>query len=248
MTIPSISAQDRLAEQGRQWQRKPVLRAIYHDLYRRMASLCVPGLTLEVGGGSGGFKSFAPDVISSDIVIEPWLDVVADAQSLPFSDGSFSNIVMFDVLHHIEFPRLFFSEAQRTLRVGGRIVMVEPAITPVSWPFYHFIHEEPVRTTADPLAIGHPDPGRHAFDANQAIPSLIVGRRRKAFNEAFPNLSIVGEEWLSLFAYPLSGGFKAWSLLPARWVTPMIKLENRLAPVLGKLLGFRLLFTVEKRA
>ena len=66
--------------------------------------------------------------------------------------------------------------------------------------------------------------------------------------QAFPNLSIVGEEWLSLFAYSLSGGFKAWSLLPARWVTPMIKLENRLAPVLGKLLGFRLLFTVEKRA
>ena len=202
MTIPTVSAVDRLAEQGRQWQRKPVLRAIYLDLYRRMAALCVPGLTLEVGGGSGGFKSFAPNVISSDILIEPWLDAVADAQPLPFSDGSFSNIVMFDVLHHIEFPRLYFAEAQRTLRAGGRIVMVEPAITAGSWPFYHFIHEEPVRMAADPLALGCPDPRRHAFAANQAIPSLIVGRRRKSFNEAFPNLSIVGEEWLSLFAYP----------------------------------------------
>ena len=66
--------------------------------------------------------------------------------------------------------------------------------------------------------------------------------------QAFPNLSIVGDEWLSLFAYPLSGGFKAWSLLPARCVSPMIKMESRLNPSLGKLLGFRLIFAIEKHA
>jgi hypothetical protein len=45
----------RLAEHARQWRRKPALREIYTDLHRRMSALCVPGLTLEIGGGSGTF-------------------------------------------------------------------------------------------------------------------------------------------------------------------------------------------------
>ena len=33
------------------WQRKPVLRAIYGDFYDRIVAACVPGLTVEIGGG-----------------------------------------------------------------------------------------------------------------------------------------------------------------------------------------------------
>jgi len=38
------------------WQRKPSLRRVYEDIYRRMRAQCIPGTTLEVGGGSGNFK------------------------------------------------------------------------------------------------------------------------------------------------------------------------------------------------
>ena len=86
------------------WNAKPVLRAVYTDIYRRMLAKTVPGPTLEIGGGSGNFKSTIPDAISSDIVTAPWLDLVCDAQRLPFADASFSNVVMVDVLHHIENP------------------------------------------------------------------------------------------------------------------------------------------------
>jgi SAM-dependent methyltransferase len=54
----------------------------------------------------------------------------------PFAAASFDNIATFDVLHHLERPRLFFQEAERVLRLGGRIVMVEPAITPLNGLFY----------------------------------------------------------------------------------------------------------------
>ncbi len=54
----------------------------------------------------------------------------------PLADGSVSNIVLFDVLHHIEFPVLFLDEASRALRPGGRVIFSEPAITPVSNIFY----------------------------------------------------------------------------------------------------------------
>ncbi|MBL8644813.1 MAG: class I SAM-dependent methyltransferase [Rhodospirillaceae bacterium] len=237
----------RIAEHGRQWRKKPAVRDIYMDLYRRMAGFLASGPTLEIGGGSGIFKDFAPDTLSTDILPAPWLDLVADAQALPFAPESFANIVMFDVLHHIEFPRAFFSEALRVLRPGGRIIMVEPGISPVSWPFYRFIHPEPVRMGDDPLRDGAPDPNRDAFDANQAIPTLIFGRHAARFAHAFPALKVISKQWLSLFAYPLSGGFKPWSLIPEALVKPVLKLENALAPALGPLMGFRLLVALEKQ-
>jgi len=236
----------RIAEHGRQWRKKPALRDIYVDLYRRMAAHRSPGATLEIGGGSGIFKEFAPDTVVTDILDAPWLDLVADAQALPFTSASFANIVMFDVLHHVEFPRRFFAEAERILVPNGRIIMVEPAITPVSWPFYRFIHPEPVRLNEDPLRDGAPDKTRDAFDANQAIPSLLFGKHRPAFDRAFPQLRLAVKQHLSLFAYPLSGGFKPWSLIPRAAVKPVLALEDALAPVLGALMGFRLLAVIEK--
>jgi SAM-dependent methyltransferase len=244
-----MTVSDPRTERNRhQWQRKSVLRAIYTDLYRRMAKVCVLGPTLEIGGGSGNFKAFAENVVSSDIAFAPWLDLVADAQSLPVAEHSLANIVMFDVLHHIEFPRRFFSEAVRALRAGGRIVMVEPAITPASWFFYRFVHPEPVRLADDPLADGVPQPGRDAFEANQAFPTLIAGRECARFAQLFPGLRLVTVEWLSLFAYPLSGGFEPWSAIPEGLVDPILKLESALAPVLGRLMGFRMLIVIEARS
>src|SRR5207253_869867 len=82
-------------------------------------------------------------------------------------------MVMVDVLHHIEFPAVFFREVSRALRQGGRAIMVEPAITWGSTLFYRLIHHEPVRMSADPLAEGTPNPQRDPYDSNQAIPTLI---------------------------------------------------------------------------
>ena len=76
-------APDRQLSHREIWASKPALREVYGHLYRGIAAACQPGLTIEVGGGSGSFKQFAPDVLSFDIVHEPWLDFVADAQALP---------------------------------------------------------------------------------------------------------------------------------------------------------------------
>ena len=246
MNTPAFD--DRIAEHGRQWRQKPALRDIYLDLYRRMAAELVGGKTLEIGGGAGLFKEFAPDVVTTDILTAPWLDLVADAQFLPFGSMSFDNIVMFDVLHHIEFPSRFFAEASRVLRPRGRIIMVEPAITPVSWPFYHWLHPEPVNLRADPLQEGQPDRSRDAFAANQAIPTRLVGRDRQKFLTAFPEFKISERRWLSLLAYPLSGGFQAWCLIPQRCVAPLLRIEDCLAPLLGWIFGFRLFIVIEKQA
>ena len=246
MNAPAIDS--RIAEHGRQWRRKPVLRDIYLDLYRRMAAELVGGRTLEIGGGAGIFKEYAPDVITTDILSAPWLDLVADAQVLPFAPDTFSNIVMFDVLHHIEYPRRFLAEASRVLKRGGRIIMVEPAITPVSWPFYKWLHPEPVDLAADPLRDGSPELTRDAFAANQAIPTRLFGRDRARFLATFPEFTIRRRNWLSLFSYPLSGGFQPWCLVPHGWVASLLWIENFLAPAIGRVFGFRMLVVISKRA
>ena len=227
------------------WADKPGLRAIYSDYYRRIQDACVPGPTLEIGGGSGNMKQFAGDVVSTDIVASPWLDTVCDAQALPFADASFANIVMVDVLHHIARPVRFLAEAERVLVPGGRIVVVEPGVTPLSNIVFHLLHDEPVDMSEDPLD-PTPPPAKDPFMGNQAIPTRLFRREPARMAQTVPGLRLMRHQWLSLFAYLLSGGFRKWSLLPTALAPAMLALEDVVLPVLGPLMGFRLFAVVEK--
>jgi SAM-dependent methyltransferase len=228
------------------WQHKPVLQLVYDDFSARIAGACAPGLTIEIGGGIGNLKQRLASVVATDVQFASWLDCVADAQRLPFADGIAANIVMVDVLHHIEFPPKFFREAERVLKPGGRIVMIEPAITVGSTLFYRLIHHEPVRTSADPLADGEPDPARDPYDSNQAIPTLIATRHRARFHATFPGLRITRVDWFSFAVYPLSGGFKPWSLVTKTMAQRMFRLERALEAPLGRLAAFRMMLVIEK--
>jgi SAM-dependent methyltransferase len=228
------------------WEQKPILRVLYTRWYKEMAAQLTSGKTLELGGGSGNFKEFAPNVTSTDIMPLPWIDMVADAQNLPFSAQSFDNIVMFDVLHHIENVSLFFKEALRVLRPGGRVVIMEPYISLVSWSVYHFLHPESVNFKQDPLAWVEPSPNRQPFDSNQAFATILFERKFKNFRQKYPQFLKVYHRRLAFFAYPLSGGFDKPSLLPMALLKPILTLENYLS-FLSRILAFRILVVLEKR-
>ena len=228
------------------WQRKAVLREVYADYYRRMVRACVPGTTLEIGGGIGSLKDHANNVITTDIQFAPWLDSVADAQFLPFADRSFDNIVMLDVLHHIEWPRRFLSEATRLLRGKGRLVIVEPAVTAFSTPAYKWLHHEAVDLSADPLADAAACSGRDPYEANSAIPALIFGKHRLRLEQTFPELRLLDLQWMTAIPYLLSGGFQSWSLLPRGLVSSMQKIDNVLSPLCGRWFGFRMFAVLER--
>ncbi len=238
-----------LAEHRQVWAAKPALRLLYQDWYRRMLSHLAASNKpiLELGGGSGNLKEFRPEVISTDIAWCEWLDAVFDAHHAPFRDSCIGNIVMFDVLHHLAAPRLFFKEAARMLEPGGRIIMLEPYISPISWIVYSLFHQEEVRCDVHPLeSVGAEGLRKDPFEGNGAIPSLIFWKHREEMAKIFPQLQVVVEDRLSFWAYPLSGGFKSWSLLPSSLALPLTRLEEK-CERLGSLLAFRCLVVLEKR-
>jgi SAM-dependent methyltransferase len=156
-----------------------------------------------------------------------------------------SNIVLFDVLHHLENVRYFFDEALRVLVPSGRIVIMDPYVSALSWPIYRFLHPEPMDFRRDPLAIVAPLSQRQPFDANQAVARIVFERSYERFRHLYPNLAKIAHERLAFFAYPLSGGFDRPSLLPLWSIDPLLRFE-RWCRRLGRLLAFRLLVVLEK--
>jgi SAM-dependent methyltransferase len=231
------------------WERKAALRLLYRDFNRQLIGSCPEGRILDIGGGTAHIKEIRPDIVTTDIMRFPGIDVVADAHRLPFPDRSFSGIVMLDVLHHLERPIAFLNEAARLLNQGGRLAIMEPAMTTLGRWFYHYFHEEPVDMTADPYALVTVSPDRDPFDANQAIPTLLFGdaASRARLEHTIPALRVVDVDWQSLFAYPMSGGFQSWSLIPGAAVDPVLAVERWVPPAIRKHLAFRMMVVLERR-
>ncbi len=122
-----VQAQEYFNRHRRVWEQKPALRRIYEqEFFARILSFRKSeGVSVEVGAGPGFFKHTLPSVISTDIVWCPWLDVVADAQKLPFQSSTVASIFGVDMLHHVASPMAFLLEAQRILVPGGRLILVE---------------------------------------------------------------------------------------------------------------------------
>ena len=243
----------RFEEHRRAWDANLALRTLYREWYGRIAAELPPaalGLRVELGYGPGFARQFIPDLELSDIVRAPWHDREASAEDLPFVDAALGALVLFDVLHHLPNPRRFFEEAARVLRPGGRIVMSEPYISPLSYLVYKLLHEEPLALTVDPLALtASGGGGRDPFDSNQAIPTLLFRRRRgrRAFAQAFPALAVRRVAYLSGPSYPASGGFSRGRFLPQPIWAALHWLERRLPDFVFRIIGFRMLIVIEKR-
>nr|WP_249127453.1 class I SAM-dependent methyltransferase [Bradyrhizobium lablabi] len=231
------------------WERKKSVRLLYQDFHRQLLDACPEGRILDIGSGTAHIKEFRPDIVSTDILSFPGIDAVADAHRLPFADKSFAGVVMLDVLHHLERPIEFLREAARVLRPGGCLAMMEPAMTTLARGFYDRFHEEPVDMKADPFAPVEINPNRDPFDANQAIPTLLFAGEpaRQRVEETIPSLAVRNVDWLSLLAYPLSGGFQNWSLMPAAFVAPVLALERALPIAIRRHLAFRMMVVLERR-
>ncbi|HYZ92817.1 MAG TPA: class I SAM-dependent methyltransferase [Actinomycetota bacterium] len=248
----SASTAESVAEQLRTeraaWESRPLLRALYAEWFGRVADHLSPveGPTVELGSGIGAFKKFRPETVATDVVETLWADAVVDAQELPYEDRSVANFVLIDVLHHVPEPGRFFAEAERALRPGGRVVVVDPYCGPISAPLYKLFHFERTDLRVDLFAEGAQS-GDDPFDSNQALTTLIFWRHLEQFRSRHPALEVVSRERFGLVAYPLSGGFSGRQLVPYR-LLGVLRFAERLLQPLAPLAAFRCLVALEKRA
>jgi SAM-dependent methyltransferase len=194
-------------------QQKGFLRQLYREWYQDIAAVLPPGQepVLELGAGGGFMAEFVPELITSELFYCSNIRVVLNGSYLPFANTSLRGIVMTDVLHHLPQPRMFFAEANRCVRSGGVVAMIEPWVTAWSRLVYSRLHHEPFEPQVPSWELPTSGP---LSGANDALPWILFVRDRLKFEQEYPHWEIELIKPIMPFRYLLSGGVSLRSLTP----------------------------------
>jgi SAM-dependent methyltransferase len=208
---------------------KDFLRALYVEWYREIAEALPVGdaPVLEIGSGAGFLGDFVPGLITSDVMGIPGLSLVLDGRALPIGTGALRGVAMTEVLHHIPDPVAFFAETARCVAPGGRVVMIEPWVTPWSRFVWGRLHHEPFEPEARSWTL---PPSGPLSGANGALPWIVFERDRDTFCERFPEWEIHSIRVSLPFRYLVSGGVSMRTLMPGWSFGAWSRLEAWLAP------------------
>ncbi|MCW5876534.1 MAG: class I SAM-dependent methyltransferase [Anaerolineales bacterium] len=195
-------------------QSKPFLKKIYKEWYEMLIERLGPlaqQRVVEIGSGAGFLAQMAPQVITSELFAVSGIRLITDAQKLPTAAGSLQGIVMINVLHHIPDAAVFFRQATRCVQPGGKVVLIEPWLTPWSRFIYTHLHHEPLDDRIDNWQIDGQGP---LSAANSALPWIIFHRDLAVFKERFPEWHVQEIKPIMPFRYLVSGGVSLRNLMP----------------------------------
>jgi SAM-dependent methyltransferase len=214
------------------WDRKPELRAVYEMFYREIAARIrqdIDGKIIELGSGLGNIKAFLPECVTTDIFPNPWIDRVEDAYHLRFEDNSVSNLILFDVWHHLQFPGSALGEFKRVLAPGGRIIIFEPSMGVVGRFVFGCFHHEPLGL-GQPITWDAPDGvSSHDFTyyAAQGNASRIFSKLE--FKHRLSGWRVAELQYFSGLAYVATGGFRGPRLVPRALFKQLMLLDSFLS-------------------
>lgn len=199
--------------------RKRSLRRFYERNYRRYGEVLArcpgTGTALELGSGGGFAKEAVPGLTTSDVLPYEGVDMVVDGTRLPFRSEALRFIGMTNVLHHVPDVELFFAEAERCLKPGGRTLIVDQHVGLLTRFILKYLHHEPYDPDAAEWRFRSEGP---LSGANGALAWIVFVRDRQRFSRLFPRLAVAGYRPHTPLSYWLSGGLKRWNLVPG-WAT-----------------------------
>lgn len=211
-------------------EKKKILNSIYHYFYKILFQhINQKEKILELGSGSSIFKKINSNLITSDIIKTSKIDIAIDAHELKKLGSNFCDtIIMCNVLHHLHSPDIFFSEASQILNDGGKIVMIEPYISPLSYFIYKFLHHEPCYKSESWNLINYQ--GGRLSESNLYMPTMIFYRDHNLFEKKFPQFKIAQKKPILGLSYLLSGGLSGPSFIPDFLVNFFMFLEIKVLP------------------
>lgn len=209
---------------------KQFLTNLYLDFYAEFANRVPTTKTfvcVELGSGGGFLKEVIPELLTSDIIPLPGVDLCFSGEAMPFDNNSVDAIFMLDVFHHIKDPSALLREFQRALKPGGRVIMIEPANT--IWARFVFknFHHEGFDASGDWRLSGTGP----LSDANIALPWIVFCRDRVRFQREHPGLKLLAYNCHTPIRYILSGGVSMRQLVPDWTFQLFSTLEWMLSPI-----------------
>ncbi len=219
------------------YKKKKILQLLYRNWYKKIASQLKEGKTLELGSGFGLAKKYI-SCETSEYKKNKYVDRQEDACNLSFDDQVLDNIIGVDVLHHFSSWEKFFDECLRTLSKKGRVILVEPYISPFSYLIRKLFHHERIDFKNFNISI---DPD----DSNMAIPTILINQNKIQEKGKFKILKL---EKSDCFAYLFSFGFSRINIVPEFFASYLLKLDRIFMKnkILRNLFAFKILIVLEK--
>ena len=214
---------------------KPLMRAVFTEFYRACRKLderhfSGAGLRVELGAGVSLLKEVYPDVLCTDVKSTPSVDIVVDAQAMPFAEASVRALYAINCFHHFPQPERFFGELERVLAPGGGCVLIEPYHGPVARWFYRRLFDT---ETFDPDVPGWTNVDAGVMKgANQALSYIVFERDVDRFRARHPRLELVHRAPLRNYVrYLVSGGLNFRQLVPTFLAPVLVGVEALLSPL-----------------
>ncbi len=188
-----------------------------------------------------------PECICTDLFPNPWLDQTENAYNLSFADETVSNLILFDVFHHLRYPGTAFTEFRRVLVPGGRVIIFDPYISMLGKLIYGMFHHEPIGKKEDInwFAPASFDPAKSDYYAAQGNATQIF------FKDPFKqklahHWKITKRNRYASLSYVASGGYAGPQLYPNSALGVM-KVADRVFDILPKSFATRVLVVMEKK-
>ena len=239
---------DEIARNLEHWNSKPSLQKSYrafHQLIAQHLAESEEGLVVELGSGIGNIKETIPECLRTDLFPNPWIDQVENAYQLSFSDESVSNLIMFDVFHHLRYPGTALAEVFRVCAPGGRLIIFEPCVSLLGRLVYGPLHAEPLALNEN-ITWQAPD-GWSAEDVDYYAAQGNAGRvfLRGEHKELLKPWKIVHCQRLSAVSYVATGGYSMPKLYPD-FAYPLMRGMDSILDNLPRIFATRLLVVLEK--
>ena len=186
---------------------------------------------IELGSGAGFSQEFitkAP-LILTDFNKTEWVAEKVDALNTPYADSSIDVVICSHMIHHLATPHKFFSEMNRILKPGGKILISEINTSLIMRILLRLMRHEGWSYEVDVFdkAVIANDPS-DPWSANCAIPELLFSKPT-VFEKVFPSFKVTRNRLVEFAIFPLSGGViaKTKTIPLPRFALQLIHLVDR---------------------